>query len=76
MKVSNFITNLFNEYKNSFHGEFTKNGESWRLYKLDEPLPDNELKEIKKRKDVMSCAIQSEYAPENVRAGFAVKVES
>ncbi len=76
MKVSNYISNLFEEYKHSFHSEFTKNGERYRLYELDEPLPPAELKKIRKRKDVTSCAIQSEYAPENVRAGFAVKVES
>ena len=74
MKVSNFINNLFAEYESAFHSEYLKNGELYRVYELAEPLPYNQLKKIRKRKDVTSCAIQCEYAPEIVRPGFAVKV--
>jgi len=76
MKVSNFISNLFNEYESAFHSEYRKDGELYRLYELAEPLPRAELKKIRKRKDVTSCAIQCEYAPEIVRPAFAVKWES
>jgi len=71
--MTDFISNLFNEYKSAFHSEFTKNGKRYRLYELDEPLPNNELKKIRKRKDVMSYSIQCEYAPEIVRPGFAIR---
>ena len=70
MKVSNFISNLFNEYESAFYSEFRKEGELYRLYELAEPLPLAELKKIRKRQDVTSCAIQCEYAPEIVRPGF------
>lgn len=76
MKVSNFINNLFAEYESAFHSEFTKNGKRYRLYELDEPLPNDELKEIRKRNDVMSCSIRCEYAPEIIRNGFAVRCNS
>lgn len=76
MKVTNFITNLFNEYESAFHSEFTKNGERYRLYELAEPLPNDKLKDIRKRKDIKSYAIQCEYAPEIVRPGFAIKCNS
>lgn len=76
MKVSNYISNLFNEYESAFYREFRKNGELYRLYELADPLPLDELKKIRKRKDVISCAIECEYAPEIVRPAFAVKVES
>ena len=76
MKVSNFISNLFNEYESAFHSEYRKDGELYRLYELAEPLPLTELKKIRKRKDVVSCTISKEYAPEIVRPAFAVKWES
>jgi len=76
MKVSNFVSNLFNEYKSAFHSEYRKNGELYRLYELEKPLPPAELKKIRKRKDVISCKIKCEYAPEIVRPAFGVKVES
>ena len=68
MKVSNFISNLFNEYESAFYSEYHKDGELYRLYELAEPLPLAELEKIRNRKDVMSCEI--------VRPAFAVKVES
>ena len=76
MKVSNFVSNLFNEYESAFHSERRKDGKLYRVYELDEPLPLAELKKIGKRKDVISCKIECEYAPEIVRPAFAVKWES
>ena len=76
MKVSNFVSNLFAEYKSAFHSEYKKNGELFRLYELDKPLPLEEIEKIRKRKDVINSKIQCEFAPEIVRPAFAVKVES
>ncbi len=76
MKVSNFVSNLFKEYESAFHSEYRKNGELYRLYQLDEPLPLSEIKKIRKRDDVVSCTISKEYAPEIISPAFAVKVES